>query len=752
MIYIVSNQQSLFESEDYKTITLEESLEIIKDWKQYQYDSETTGRDAHVNDILCIQIGNLEGTIQLVIDATTIDITKYKEFLEENLCIGQNLKFDLQFLYNYNIIPRKTYDTMIVEQLLYLGYPSGMITYSLKGIAERRLGIDIDKSTRGEIIWRGLDTQVIKYAAGDVQFLGEIMKLQIKDCKEKQCLVGAKLECDFVPAIAYLEWCGIKLDETKWKEKMKQDSINLDNAKKKLDDWLLDLCYKEDLEVKVCKPDTITIGYTPYCDEEYVEYNRQLNEYEKLGYEIVSQKHPSSNIGMYTVTLNNLKQIYTLIKIRDKFTYINLQGDLFEGFDTSPKTNINWSSSSQVILIAKALGFDTTVQDKKTGEDKDSVLEKHLNSQKGINDEFLKLYFSYQEYAKVCSTYGQSQLNMINPNTGRCHTVYRQLGASSGRMSCGSQNPNTDLAKLKKISPKECTYCNFQQLPADHTTRSCFVAEKGNLFCSCDFSALESRLGADIYQEQSMIEEFLYKSGDIHSLVAKACFPELKDKTTEEIKKNYPHLRKRAKPIGFSQQFGGSARAIASSLGCPLEEAEEIAAAYLNGFPGIAKFKSEGSKAVRQKGYVLMCKYTGHKMYWWDHDKWLKRQESFTQEFWENYRAKHKGTGDAIAMEVREHFQAASKWDRMALNAPTQNTGIVILKDSITTFFNYIVDNNLFGVVKIVALVHDEANIEYPKDLNMDVILKQCMENSAAKYCKSLPIPAEASVGTFWIH
>lgn len=64
-----------------------------------------------------------------------------------------------------------------------------------------------------------------------------------------------------------------------------------------------------------------------------------------------------------------------------------------------------------------------------------------------------------------------------------------------------------------------------------------------------------ARLGADIYQEHSMIEEFLYKSGDIHSLVAKACFPELKDKTTEEIKRDFPHLRKRAKPIGFSQQL-----------------------------------------------------------------------------------------------------------------------------------------------------------------------------------------------------
>jgi hypothetical protein len=59
-------------------------------------------------------------------------------------------------------------------------------------------------------------------------------------------------------------------------------------------------------------------------------------------------------------------------------------------------------------------------------------------------------------------------------------------------------------------------------------------------------------------------------------------------------------------------------------------------------------------------------------MFWWDWDKWNERQKSFTQEFWEDYRNNHKGTNDWVAQEVREHFQAASKWDRMALNAPTQ--------------------------------------------------------------------------------
>ena len=98
---------------------------------------------------------------------------------------------------------------MIVEQLLYLGYPPESVSgigYSLTSIAKRYLNVDISKEIRGDIIWRGLDTAVIKYAAGDVTYLEDIMESQLVACREKDCLVGAKLECDFVPVIAYLEW------------------------------------------------------------------------------------------------------------------------------------------------------------------------------------------------------------------------------------------------------------------------------------------------------------------------------------------------------------------------------------------------------------------------------------------------------------------------------------------------------------------------------------------------------------------
>ena len=484
MIYLVTANQELFASSEYKHISANESLEMINTWKMIQFDTETTGRDAHVNHLLCAQFGNKKADTQIVVDCTTVNIKQYKEALESKLIIGHNLKFDLQFLYNYGIIPLQVYDTMIVEQMLYMGFPSGQVSYSLKETAWRRLHINIDKTVRGEIIWRGLDTRVIKYAASDVLYLEDIMWSQVCDCKARQCLVGAKVECDFVPSIAYMEWCGIMLDTARWKAKMKDDKQKLEEAIQALNNFVVN---------------------TPSLS---------------------------------------------------RFTFVDLQGDLFTGFNTEPQVNINWSSSKQVIEVAKILGFNTSVKDKKTGEDKDSVLEKSLSTQKGINDEFLKLYFDYQEHAKVVSSFGQGHLDAINPNTGRLHTTFKQLGAASGRLSCGSNQPNTDLAKLKNLPPKNCKYMNIQQLPADDATRGAFVAPKGYHFVSADFSAEESRLAADIYQDKEFLKEFTEGSGDTHSMFAWMVFRKECEqcgcKSVADVKKLAPQWRKKVKGVELS--------------------------------------------------------------------------------------------------------------------------------------------------------------------------------------------------------
>ena len=127
-----------------------------------------------------------------------------------------------------------------------------------------------------------------------------------------------------------------------------------------------------------------------------------------------------------------------------------------------------------------------------------------------------------------------------------------------------------------------------------------------------------------------MLNEFLYGSGDIHSLCAKLVFhEELKDIDVKDVRKKRPDLRSKVKSIEFSQQFGGTAFAVAGQLGCSIEEAQVFVDAYSNGFKGITVFKKKGSNFVRNNGYVVMSPLTGHCMYWHDWKEWKELQTSF---------------------------------------------------------------------------------------------------------------------------
>lgn len=76
-----------------------------------------------------------------------------------------------------------------------------------------------------------------------------------------------------------------------------------------------------------------------------------------------------------------------------------------------------------------------------------------------------------------------------------------------------------------------------------------------------------------------------------------------------------------------------------------------------------------------------------------------------------------------------------------------------MLKHSQIAVFNWVVRHNYFNKIKLCALVHDEANWEYPEEVTeFPDILKEYMERAADLYCKSLPIPADAAIGDHWIH
>lgn len=697
MIFLVSNTIDASNIDGVKKLTVDESLDIIAHWPVVQFDTETTGLDARVCSLVSMQFGykhfDTGDNTQIVVDCLSVDPVEYKEVIEMSYLIGHNLKFDLKFLYNYGIVPLNVYDTMICEQTLYLGYSKKQITYTLHDVLLRYTGIDLDKSYQKEIADSGLTREGIIYAAGDVVHLQDIRKAQVTIAKSRNCEKAFTVENQFVPAVAYLEWCGIHLDEDKWRVKMTHDVEELQSYR----DWL----------------------------DNFVISDERLNK------------------DFVTTTSTN---------IADKDNDAAL-------FTFEPACTIDWDSPKQVAPVFKKLGFDTTVFDKENEEEKDTVVEKILSLQKGIADDFMDAYFGYKGAAKAVSSYGQGHLNQINPETGRIHTEFRQIGTVTGRMASGSTKSNKDLAKKKKLRADLVTYCNMQNLPArgdaGKITRSCFTAAEGNVFVSCDYSAEESRVQADVWNEKSLLDSF--KNGiDTHNLYAKMCFPEeLKDIDVKDVKKERPDLRQAAKSAEFAVGYGSDGSSIATAVGMSKEKAREMVQGILKGMPGMANFKKKTSKFLKEHGYIVINETTGHRVYWPEWASWKAVEDTFDRFFWDDYKANHKGTGDAVCKKVREHMSKGHDWfGKNVLNYPIQGGSAIVLKQAAGDLFRWVVNNGYFGKILFCVFVHDEIDCECPKELS-DMFsnkMQEIMERAAARYYKRLPIPAEASCGDHWIH
>ena len=588
MIYLVTTQKQLFDNDVYKIIGVEESLRLLAPLLNVGLDTETTGLDPYTKELKLVQLGCFD--FQIVIDCTTIDILRYKEYLESNrVFIGWNLKFDLKWLFKYKIVPQRVYDGYLAEKLMWLGYPAGLHSMSLKSAGITYLDVELDKTVRGQIIWKkDLTNEIVQYAANDVKYLEKIMEAQKVELQKKGLLTAIDYENRFVLPLSYCEFCGIKLDIEKWKIKMKKDQETLNNALSELNNWVVEN-FPNDI----------------------------------------------------------------------RYTYVNLQGDLFEGFNTDPQCKINWNSAKQVIPLFEELGFNLLVKDKSTGETKKSIDAKVIKPQKDLSS-IAPIYLKYKAAQKVVSTYGENFLNQINPVSGRIHTNYQQLGADTTRITSGGKD------KENRIE-----YINFLNFPADAETRSCMVAEPGNKWISIDYSGQETYLLASIANDKAIIEELTNGSGDIHSLTAYMSYKEIpRDTPIKDIKKLYHNLRQDAKGIEFAINYGGDANTISINKGIPIEEAQKIYNDYMSGFKGVKKYQDFCRKDVMEKGFILLNPLTGHKAFIYDFEELKRIKDKFKEPgFWEYYREMKREAPECETVQmVKKYFKRKSASEKQSIN------------------------------------------------------------------------------------
>ena len=642
MIYLVSHNKSLFQTDKYIEATMKQAMSVLLPLKLCQLDSETKGLDCHTKALLTIQLGNKDN--QVVIDWTTLTPREkqiVKNYLEsDRLFLGWNLMFDLTFLYVQGIYPKHIWDGMIVEQLLYLGYPAQMREKSLKAAAWNYLNINIDKTVRGKIVNDGLTTEVVIYAAGDVTYIEDIKEKQDIEVEKQGMKLAVELECEFVKSLAYFKYCGVHLDITKWKAKMTKDQAKLDKAISELNAWVVawdkenphngyDIQYPE-------------LKYPKYSADYPAEVKRLIKD----GY----KRFPQEDLQTPDGKVDAYKKV-----IKNQFTRIDTQGDLFTGFDTEPKCVINWSSQKQVIPLFELLGINVETFDKKNKQKKKSIEANVLKPQK--NDfPIIPIFLEYQEAAKVVSTYGQNWLNAINPKTGRIHADFHSIGTDTARVSSGG-----GVWKL-----------NMQNLPHDPETRACFTSEEGNAWLSADYQSQESRIIASVSKDEKMIDLFEHGCGDVHSLVAYMSYPNIipRDTKIEDIKELYHNWRQKAKSIEFAINYGGDYNTISKNDGIPVEEAKEIYDNFMEGFPGIKRYQDYCRAAVMRDGYILLNPLTGHRAHIYDAEE-LKETHNRMQEpgFWEYYQnVRKRNPQDEIVQEVRHYMQRKAASEKQSIN------------------------------------------------------------------------------------
>lgn len=224
MLYLISNQLNIYNNSEFTYISLSEAIIQLKSYSELGLDTETKGLDVFTKSLLLLQIGNFEN--QFVFDISSFNCKipyELIEFLNNTDClfIIQNAKFDWKFLFHQGVVIKNVFDTMLAEIILTNG-----LQYKgrdLASIAYKYCGVTLNKEVRGEIITKGLSDRVIKYGADDVKYLPKIKEKQLEEAEKLDLINSINLDNSFVIVLAYVEYCGIKLDYAKWEIKTKKN-------------------------------------------------------------------------------------------------------------------------------------------------------------------------------------------------------------------------------------------------------------------------------------------------------------------------------------------------------------------------------------------------------------------------------------------------------------------------------------------------------------------------------------------------
>jgi DNA polymerase-1 len=295
----------------------------------------------------------------------------------------------------------------------------------------------------------------------------------------------------------------------------------------------------------------------------------------------------------------------------------------------------------------------------------------------------------YREFAKLKSTYVDALPKLIHPESGRLHTSFSQTGTATGRLS--SSDPNLQNIPIRSELGREI--------------RAAFVAEKGKVLLSADYSQIELRIMAHFSGDPVLVQAF--RNGeDIHARTAQEVFG------VGPLAQTAEH-RRAAKAINFGIIYGLSPFGLAQQLGIDQKEAAKFINAYFTRYRGV-------------KEYL-------------DHLLAETRKTEVAKTLFGRIRP--------IPEINSPQMQLRNFAERTALNSPLQGTAADLIKLAMINIDRRLAEEKLEA--KMILQVHDELLFEAPTK-ERGKLEKLVQEEMESVHKLAVPIVVEIGGGPNW--
>ena len=350
--------------------------------------------------------------------------------------------------------------------------------------------------------------------------------------------------------------------------------------------------------------------------------------------------------------------------------------------------NINSPKKLSEILFDK-LGMRTETI-RRTTKTKAQSTAFEVLEELALTHELPKLVLEWRGLMKLKGTYIDALPQLVNPDTGRVHTCFNQAVAATGRLS--SSDPNLQNIPIRTDVGREI--------------RRAFVADKGHVLISADYSQIELRVLAHLSGEQALIDAFT-SDEDIHDRTALKVFGTSSGLSAHE-------LRRRAKIINYALLYGKSAFTLAKDIDVSVEDADAFIKAYFAGFPSVEGFIKQLLQTARDTGAVKTM----------------------------------FGRRRLMPDLNSRNYQVRAGAERQAVNFPIQGSAADILKKAMIDV-HAALPSVAGGRARMILTVHDELVFETPTEAADETValVRDRMENAVTL---NVPLTVDVGVGENW--